>query len=163
MPHTKGFLMKLKYILFLFILVILTGISSFPALASNSDDEVVITKNKVCEGEKPPKFKCCIHGKMRYFDKLKKYPEGGEGSFCCKEGHECLFACDKAPKPEVKAVSSADFDWFLQRGKRDGIENCLKAYEGKYYDTPIVLESSSVQQTTNDFLAYFHTRHAGDK
>lgn len=27
-----------------------------------------------------------------------------------------------------------DFDWFLQKGKRDGVENCLKAYEGKYHD-----------------------------
>lgn len=27
----------------------------------------------------------------------------------------------------------ATFDWFLQKGK-DGTENCLKAYEGKYRD-----------------------------
>lgn len=25
-------------------------------------------------------------------------------------------------------------DWFLQRGKNDGVENCVKAYEGKYDD-----------------------------
>ena len=28
----------------------------------------------------------------------------------------------------------ANFDWFQQRGSKDGIENCLKAFEGKYLD-----------------------------
>lgn len=25
-----------------------------------------------------------------------------------------------------------DFDWLLSKGKNDGVENCVKVYEGKY-------------------------------
>lgn len=32
----------------------------------------------------------------------------------------------------------ANFDWFLQRGRNDGVENCVKAAEGRYQDTAIL-------------------------
>ena len=32
----------------------------------------------------------------------------------------------------LSGYQNGTMDWFIQRGKNDGIENCLKCYEGKY-------------------------------
>ncbi len=54
-----------------------------------------------------------------------------------------------------------DFDWFLQKGK-DGIENCQKAYEGKYCDSPDAVALLSGQRATaNRSLIERHREYTG--
>ena len=65
---------------------------------------------------------------------LQEFPERAFWEKVFAELHLSPFLRGQTSSPGHKAKKFG-FDWLLQKGEKDGVENCAKVYEGKYLDT----------------------------
>jgi hypothetical protein len=108
---------------------------------------------------KHPKVKKDSHGRLA---KAKQYlQQWPEREFWEKVfgsvRHSAFLRGEKNSLGHEKFIG--DFDWFLQRGKRDGVENCLKVYEGKYRDETNT--DGMPRSTPSDLAQRFHANIQG--
>jgi hypothetical protein len=85
---------------------------------------------------------------------LSAFPQCAFWERVFAEIHLSNFLRGKVSSPGHKAVKRG-FDWLLTRGK-DGLENCVKVYEGKYRDV-LNLSDNVSQSTPSDLAQRFRT------
>ena len=73
-----------------------------------------------------------LHKKATQY--CKDFPDPAYWHQVFKEAHTAPLLLGLRPSPGHEHFK-ASFAWFLQKGKNDGIENCVKVFEGKYRDT----------------------------